>query len=70
MDRQGRVTRATEISVRSSELEGDSAGALSPFKEHAWRALSPAERLRRSFAMRNRLVDPRAVHDQKLFPAP
>jgi probable rRNA maturation factor len=35
-----------------------------------WEALTPAERMRRSWAMRSRLPDPRAVHDEKLFPRP
>lgn len=33
-----------------------------------WRALSPAERLRRSWRLRTRLRDPQAVHDAKTFP--
>jgi len=44
--------------------------ALSPFKAQHWLALTPAERLRRSWALRSRLPDPRAVHDRKLFPKP
>jgi hypothetical protein len=44
--------------------------AQSPYKASAWRALQPAERLRRSWALRSRLPDPRAVHDRKLFPKP
>jgi len=43
---------------------------LSPFKTEAWQKLSPRERLRRSWAMRRRLPDLRAVHDRKLFPKP
>ena len=35
-----------------------------------WVHLTPRERLRRSWAMRKRLRDPRAVHDAKLFPKP
>ena len=42
----------------------------SPYKADEWRKLSPAERLRRSWQMRTRLVNPRAVHDRKLFPNP
>ena len=42
----------------------------SPYKTDEWRRLSPAERLRRSWQMRTRLVNPRAVHDRKLFPNP
>ncbi len=44
--------------------------ALSPYKATVWRRLTPAERLRRSWEMRSRLPDPRAVHDRKLFPKP
>ncbi len=35
-----------------------------------WIELTPAERLRRSWALRKRLRDPQAVHDAKLFPQP
>lgn len=38
-----------------------------PYRE-AWRALTPAERLRRSWRLRLRLPDPQAVHDAKTFP--
>jgi hypothetical protein len=34
----------------------------------AWRALSPFERLRRSWKLRKRLRDPQAVHDEKTLP--
>jgi hypothetical protein len=44
--------------------------AQSPYKAAVWTQLSPQERLRRSWAMRSRLPDPKAVHDQKLFPKP
>jgi hypothetical protein len=52
------------------EARIDVADALEPFKATAWRALSPAERLRRSWLLRSRLVDPQAAHDRKIFPAP
>ena len=42
----------------------------SPYKADVWRKLTPRERLRRSWAMRSRLPNPRAVHDRKLFPKP
>jgi hypothetical protein len=42
----------------------------SPYKAAVWRKLTPRERLRRSWAMRSRLADPRAIHDRKLFPKP
>ena len=44
--------------------------AQSPYKATVWTQLTPRERLRRSWAMRARLPDPQAVHDQKLFPKP
>ena len=43
---------------------------LSPYKTDVWRRLTPRERLRRSWRMRARLPDPKAVHDRKLFPKP
>jgi hypothetical protein len=48
----------------------DAAHALEPFKTDMWRKLSPAERLRRSWLLYRRLVDPQAAHDRKLFPVP
>jgi hypothetical protein len=44
--------------------------ALSLFEDDFWMQLSPAERLRRAWALRARLRDPYDAHDQKLFPAP
>lgn len=38
--------------------------------EEDWLALTPADRLARSWALRARLRDPQAVHDEKLFPKP
>lgn len=35
-----------------------------------WMSLTPAERMRRCFAMLRNLKDPDAVHDAKLFPKP
>lgn len=37
---------------------------------NAWLALSPRERLRRSWRQRRRLPDPQAIHDAKIFPKP
>jgi hypothetical protein len=34
----------------------------------AWMALTPAERMRRSWRLRTRLKDPEAAHDAKTFP--
>ncbi len=50
--------------------ESEACEARSPYKAHFWQALTPRERLRRSWAMRRRLPNPRAVHDRKLFPKP
>jgi hypothetical protein len=47
-----------------------SSEVLSPFKARLWMKLTAAERLRRSWALRKRLPDLRAVHDRKLFPKP
>jgi hypothetical protein len=44
--------------------------AISPYKAEVWRRLTPGERLRRSWAMRSRIPDLRALHDSKLFPKP
>lgn len=46
------------------------AEAASPYKTEVWRRLTPRERLRRSWQMRSRLPDLKAVHDRKLFPKP
>jgi len=46
------------------------AEAVSPYKAEVWRQLTPRERLRRSWQMRSRLPDLKAVHDRKLFPKP
>jgi hypothetical protein len=44
--------------------------AVSPYKAEVWRRLTPSERLRRSWQMRSRIPDLKAVHDRKLFPKP
>ena len=69
------MTRRPKQTPASAPCEGreeelDPAIALSPYKAAVWRELSPRERLRYSWRLRSRLVDPRAVHDRKLFPAP
>ena len=46
------------------------AEAISPYKAEVWRQLTPRERLRRSWQMRSRIPDLKAVHDRKLFPKP
>lgn len=55
-----------ESTVQSLQLNK----AQSPYKATVWRELTPRERLRRSWEIRSRLPDPRAVHDRKLFPQP
>jgi hypothetical protein len=47
---------------------GDSV--MSPFKRDVWIRLSPAERLDRAWRLRDRIPNPEAVHDRKLFPKP
>ena len=44
--------------------------AVSPYKADVWRRLTPRDRLARSWQMRSRLPDLKAVHDRKLFPKP
>jgi len=44
--------------------------ALSPSKAQVWRHLTPGERLHRSWQMRSRIPDWKAVPDRKLFPKP
>ena len=44
--------------------------AVSPYKAEVWRHLTPRERLHRSWQMRSRIPDLKAVHDRKLFPKP
>lgn len=56
----------TAVSSHPAELREPQ----SPYKTAAWRQLTPAERLRRAWALRSRLPDLRAVHDRKLFPKP
>jgi len=43
------------------------AELIDPYRA-AWLALSPWERLLRSWKLRERLVDPQAVHDAKTLP--
>ncbi len=40
------------------------------FLEMTWLALTPAQRMRRSWRLRRLLKDPQAVHDAKLWPKP
>ena len=44
--------------------------AVAPYQAEVWRRLTPRERLRRSWQMRSRIPDLKAVHDRKLFPKP
>jgi hypothetical protein len=65
-----RILPAVRSPNLTPQIPLSSDAALSPFKALHWLALTPAERLRRSWALRSRLPDPRAVHDRKLFPKP
>jgi hypothetical protein len=56
--------------TRSRSDEITPAVALSPFQAVEWRRLTPRERLRRSWRLRSRLRNPRALHDRKLSPKP
>jgi hypothetical protein len=67
MSRRG--NRQRRHSGKETENRADDLSELDVYYEH-WRALTPAERLRRCWAMRSRLPDPEAVHDAKLFPRP
>jgi hypothetical protein len=49
---------------------GGGAPAPATHRTLTWQALTPAERLRRSWRLRRRLRDPQRVHDAKLFPRP
>ena len=62
-NRQSTEDSAADATLRETE-------ATSPYKDEMWRRLTPRERLRRSWQMRTRLPDPKAVHDRKLFPKP
>lgn len=53
-----------------SQPQPTMAAMLAPFKELEWIKLTPRERLRRAWALRARIRDPQAWHDQKLFPKP
>lgn len=64
------VRPMTPTLAASIGTAAETADALSPFKRDAWRRLSPAERLDRSWNLRKRIPNPAAVHDRKLFPKP
>ncbi|MBI2441100.1 MAG: hypothetical protein HYV35_06995 [Lentisphaerae bacterium] len=56
--------------MKSNSLDvGLTSQVLSPFKYGAWRAMDPAERLRRCLRLRRLIPNLKKVHDQKLFPA-
>jgi hypothetical protein len=61
ISQQKNSTTASEMTLRE---------AVSPYKADVWRRLTPAGRLRRSWEMRSRIPDLKAVHDRKLFPKP
>ena len=54
----------------AAQAAGNVNDAISPYKVEVWRGLSPRERLRRSWALRSRIPDLKAVHDRELFPKP
>jgi hypothetical protein len=56
--------------MRESAGTYDAGSVLSPFKRDAWKRLTPAERLERSWELRERIPNLAAVHDRKLFPKP
>jgi hypothetical protein len=63
--------------VKASQPKNDIAAAnltlreaVSPYKADVWRRLTPRERLRRSWELRSRIPNLKAVHDRKLFPKP
>jgi hypothetical protein len=64
------MDRANRQSGEDAAANQTLRDALSPYKADVWRRLTPRERLRRSWQMRARLPDPKAVHDRKLFPKP
>lgn len=47
---------------------GPDQDVVSPFEKEVWEKYTPAERLARSWAMRDRIPDLQAWHDAKLFP--
>jgi hypothetical protein len=64
------MTRNIESSSADATSSLTMNEALSPYKAGPWRQLTPRERLRRSWQMRSRIPDLKAVHDRKLFPKP
>ena len=64
------MDRANQQSSEDAAANQTLRDALSPYKADVWRRLTPRERLRRSWQMRARLPDAKAVHDRKLFPKP
>lgn len=66
----GSMSKASQQNDKAA-MEVMSLGeAVSPYKADVWRRLTPRERLRRSWQMRSRIPDLKAVHDRKLFPKP
>lgn len=61
---------ASHQNVDAATTTMNLAEAVSPYKAEVWRHLTPRERLRRSWQMRSRIPDLKAVHDRKLFPKP
>jgi hypothetical protein len=61
---------ATQQKIDTATSNITIGDALSPYKTDVWRRLTPRERLRRSWEMRSRIPDLKALHDSKLFPKP
>ncbi len=57
-----------QVAARTAPL--NLSEAVAPYKAEVWRQLTPRERLRRSWQLRSRIPDLKAVHDRKLFPKP
>jgi len=70
-DCHGLLVRPPSLHSRPEPSQGLTLNeSQSPYKADVWRKLTPRERLRRSWALRSRLPNLRAVHDRKLFPKP
>jgi hypothetical protein len=66
---QRKRPRATKVApaLVADTIADPIAELIDPYRA-AWLALSPWERLLRSWKLRERLVDPQAVHDAKTLP--
>jgi hypothetical protein len=62
-----RRKRKNTTKATSNLVTDPIAELIDPYRT-AWLALSPWERMLRSWKLRERLVDPQAVHDAKTLP--